>query len=60
MQRFVVRRLMLTVVTVLAVSLIVFVMARAAGDPRTLLLSDQSSGPIDQWEELTGYSSKTW
>ena len=52
MQRFVVRRLMLTVVTVLAVSLIVFVMARAAGDPRTLLLSDQSSGPIDQWEEL--------
>ena len=52
MQRFVARRLMLTVVTVLAVSLIVFVMARAAGDPRTLLLSDQSSGPIDQWEEL--------
>ena len=52
MQRFVARRLIFTVITLLAVSLIVFSMARAAGDPRILLLSDQSSGATDQWEEL--------
>jgi len=52
MLRFVARRLIFTVITVLAVSLIVFSMARAAGDPRFLLLSDQSSGATDQWEEL--------
>ncbi|MCZ6789423.1 MAG: ABC transporter permease [Chloroflexi bacterium] len=52
MQRFLVRRFFITFITLLAVSLIVFIMARAAGDPRTLMLSELSSGDVDQWEEL--------
>ncbi len=38
MQRYLVRRLLITIVTVLAVSVIIFALARAAGDPRYLLL----------------------
>ena len=38
MQRYLVRRLLITVITVLAVSVIIFALARAAGDPRYLLL----------------------
>ena len=34
MQRYLVRRILLALVTLLAVSLIIFVMSRAAGDPR--------------------------
>jgi peptide/nickel transport system permease protein len=52
MQRFLVRRLIITFITLLAVSLIVFIMARASGDPRTLMLSELSTGDVDQWEEL--------
>ena len=52
MQRFLVRRFFITFITLLAVSLIVFIMARAAGDPRTLMLSELSTGDVDQWEEL--------
>ena len=52
MQRFLVKRLILTFITLLAVSLIIFIMARASGDPRTLMLSELSTGDVDQWEEL--------
>ena len=40
MQRFLIRRLITTVIVLLAVSVIVFVMARAAGDPRLLMLDE--------------------
>jgi len=46
-----VRRLLITVLTVLVVSLIVFVMARVSGDPRTLLLDDYASQ--EDYDELT-------
>ena len=50
MQRFLVRRLLITVITLLAVSLVIFIMARASGDPRTLMLDELSTE--EQWEEL--------
>ncbi len=50
MQRFLVRRLIITIITLLAVSLVIFIMARASGDPRTLMLDELSTE--DQWEEL--------
>ena len=40
MQRFLARRLVLAIITLLAVSVIVFAMARIAGDPRTVMLGD--------------------
>jgi peptide/nickel transport system permease protein len=40
MQRFLVRRLLITIVTLFAVSVIIFVMARISGDPRTMMLGD--------------------
>ena len=40
MQRFLIRRLLLTIVTLFAVSIIIFVMARISGDPRTMMLGD--------------------
>ncbi len=50
MQRFIARRLVITLFTLLLVSLIVFVMARASGDPRTLLLDDYASK--EMYDEL--------
>ena len=50
MQRFLVRRFFISIVTLLAVSLIIFVMSRAAGDPRTLLLDDYATQ--EQWDSL--------
>ena len=38
MQRFLVRRFFITILTVLAVTVIIFFLARASGDPRYLLL----------------------
>ena len=40
MQRFLVRRLLITLITLFAVSIIIFIMARISGDPRTLMLGD--------------------
>ena len=40
MQRFLVRRLVLAIITLFVVSVIVFTMARIAGDPRTIMLGD--------------------
>ena len=51
MQRYLVRRILLAVVTLLAVSLIIFVMSRAAGDPRHVYLDDYSTQ--EDWDRLT-------
>lgn len=50
MQRFIARRVVITFFTLILVSLIVFVMARASGDPRTLLLDDYASK--EMYDEL--------
>ena len=50
MQRFLVRRLIVTLVTLLVVSVIIFVMARVSGDPRTSLLAENASQ--EQWEAI--------
>ena len=47
MQRFLVRRFLITLVTLLAVSMIIFIMARAGGDPRAILLSEEYTQ--EQW-----------
>ena len=40
MQRFLVRRFLIAIVTLLAVSVIIFAMARVSGDPRTMMLGE--------------------
>ena len=40
MQRFLVRRFFITIITLLAVSVIIFAMARVSGDPRTMMLGE--------------------
>ena len=50
MQQFLLRRIVIAVVTVMAVSLIIFIMSRAAGDPRALLLDDYST--MDDWDRM--------
>ncbi len=50
MQRFLVRRFLIAIVTVFAVSLLIFIMSRATGDPRVLLLDDYST--IEDWDRL--------
>ena len=52
MQRFLLRRLITTLVTLLAVSIIVFAMARVSGDPRDLLVDDSQVGDIELFEAL--------
>lgn len=51
MQRYLVRRFLLAIVTLVAVSLIIFVMSRAAGDPRYVYLDDYSTQ--EDWDRLT-------
>lgn len=43
MQKFLLRRLVLTLVTLLLVSVLIFFMARISGDPSTLLIDDYAS-----------------
>jgi peptide/nickel transport system permease protein len=50
MQRFLIRRFFLMIITLFAVSMIIFVMARVGGDPRSLLLDDHATK--EQWELL--------
>ena len=50
MQRFLIRRFFIVIVTLFAVSIIIFIMARAGGDPRTMLLDDYADE--QQWQEL--------
>ena len=40
MQRFLVRRFILTIFTLIIVSVIIFALARISGDPRTMMLGD--------------------
>ncbi len=54
MQRFLVRRFIITLVTLLAVSIIIFIMARIGGDPRTTLLAETATQ--EQWDEV----GKAW
>lgn len=51
MQRFLVRRFLITIVTLVAVSIIIFVMARVSGDPRTMILGDFTT---EEQYELVG------
>ena len=51
MQRYLVRRVLLALLTLLVVSLIIFVMSRAAGDPRHVFLDDYSTQ--EDWDALT-------
>ena len=51
MQRFLVRRILMALVTLLAVTVIIFVMSRAAGDPRHVYLDDYSTQ--EDWDRLT-------
>ena len=51
MQRYLVRRILLALLTLLVVSLIIFVMSRAAGDPRHVFLDDYSTQ--EDWDALT-------
>ena len=50
MQRFLIRRIMTMIITLIAVSMIIFVMARIGGDPRAILLPDYATA--EQWEQL--------
>ena len=51
MQRYLIRRVIMAFFTLLAVSLIIFVMSRAAGDPRHIYLDDYSTQ--EDWDKLT-------
>jgi peptide/nickel transport system permease protein len=51
MQRYLLRRILLALITLLVVSLIIFVMSRAAGDPRHIYLDDYSTQ--EDWDRLT-------
>jgi peptide/nickel transport system permease protein len=51
MQRYLVRRILLALLTLLVVSLIIFIMSRAAGDPRHVFLDDYSTQ--EDWDALT-------
>ena len=50
MQKFLVRRFFISIVTILIVSVIIFIMSRAAGDPRAMLLDDYST--MEDWERM--------
>ena len=51
MQRYLVRRFVMAIITLFAVSLLIFVMSRAAGDPRHGDLDDYSTQA--DWDKLT-------
>jgi len=51
MQRFLARRFLIMVLTLLVVSLVIFAMSRAAGDPRHVFLDDYSTQA--DWDRLT-------
>ncbi len=50
MRQFLIRRGITTITTLLAVTLLVFVLARMTGDPRVLLLGDQTQTSQEQWD----------
>ena len=50
MQKFLIRRFFMMIITLIAVSMIIFVMARVGGDPRVLLLDEHATK--EQWDAL--------
>ena len=50
MKKFLVRRAITAVITLLAVTVLVFILARMTGDPRVLLLGDQTQTSQEQWD----------
>jgi len=60
MQRFLIRRAILTVATLWLVSLLIFMMARIGGDPSTLLIDDYASAQtLQELRESLGLD-KSW
>ena len=53
MQRFLVRRFFISIITLFIVSIVIFAMSRAAGDPRHVFLDDYSTQA--DWDRLTVY-----
>jgi len=51
MQRYLARRFVMAIITLFAVSLLIFIMSRAAGDPRMIYLDDYSTQ--EDWDKLT-------
>lgn len=51
MQRYLVKRILMALVTLFAVSLIIFILSRASGDPRHIYLDDYSTQ--EDWDQLT-------
>ena len=51
MQRYLVKRILMALVTLFAVSLIIFILTRASGDPRHIYLDDYSTQA--DWDQLT-------
>ena len=51
MQRFLVRRFFISIITLLVVSVVIFAMSRASGDPRHIFLDDYSTQ--EDWDRLT-------
>ena len=51
MQRFIIRRLFVSLIVLLVVSVIIFAMSRAAGDPRHIFLDDYATQ--EDWDHLT-------
>ena len=51
MQRYLVKRVLMALVTLFAVSLIIFALSRASGDPRYIFLDDYSTQ--EDWDNLT-------
>jgi len=51
MQRFLVRRFFISIITLFVVSVVIFAMSRAAGDPRHIFLDDYSTQ--EDWDRLT-------
>ncbi len=50
MQKYLVRRFLLALVTLLSVSLIIFIMSRVSGDPRHIYLDDYSTQ--EDWDRM--------
>ena len=50
MQKFLLRRLIIAIITIFVVSLIIFIMSRVSGDPRHIYLDDYSTQ--EDWDRM--------
>ena len=61
MQRYLARRLLLAVVTLVSVSVIIFILSRVSGDPRHIYLDDYSTQEDwDRMGEVLGLDKPYW